>query len=185
MVIKLDKFIEKELKILVSKNQFQKILNSYDFKKPIFQTNTYYDTENRYIKSQNGAMRIRTIGNTNIFTLKIRKDELTHYEYEKEIDTNHLNQIQDPEILSWIKQFNIPLDVKNIVSFSTERYTYDFPNGQLCADITSYESHKDYELEYEYTEDHDGIAVFNQILKPIDLEYQKNCSSKIARAFNN
>lgn len=98
----MENYIERELKILVSKEQFQKILNSYEFKKPIIQTNTYYDTNDQKIKHMNGALRIRTFENTHIFTLKIKKDSITHYEYEKEIQTTNINEIKDPEILGWI-----------------------------------------------------------------------------------
>ena len=120
----------------------------------------------------------------NIFTLKIKKDSITHYEYEKEIQTTNINEIKDPEILGWIQQYDIPTNIKPITSFRTERYTYNFEHGQLCADITSYENHIDYELEYEYIDNHDGISFFNHILNNINTKYEKNCPSKIARAMN-
>ena len=160
----MENYIERELKILVSKEQFQKILNSYEFKKPIIQTNTYYDTNDQKIKHMNGALRIRTIENTHIFTLKIKKDSITHYEYEKEIQATNINEIKDPEVLNWIKEYDIPTNI--------------------CADITSYENHIDYELEYEYIDNHDGISFFNHILNKINMKYEKNCPSKIARAMN-
>lgn len=180
----MDKFIERELKILVDKEAFQKILNSYEFKKPIIQTNTYYDTHDQIIKKMNGALRIRTIDNKHIFTLKIKKDSITHYEFEKEIHSSNINEINDSEILGWFNKYDIPSNIKPITSFQTKRYTYDFEHGQLCADITSYENHIDYELEYEYIDKHDGISFFNHILKKINTEYIKNCPSKIARAMN-
>ena len=65
----------------------------------------------------NGALRIRTIENTHIFTLKIKKDSITHYEYEKEIQTTNINKIKDPEILGWIQQYDIPTNIKPITSF--------------------------------------------------------------------
>lgn len=182
VVIKLDKFIERELKILISESDFYKIIQSYDFTNPIIQTNTYYDTEDQQIKKQNGAMRIRQIDNKKIFTIKIRKDEVTHYEYEKEILTNNIQEINDEEINSWLKKFNIPKNVHKIVTFTTERRTCDFKNGQLCIDKTSYENHIDYEIEYEYFNEHDGIEALNKILEPIQIKYTKNCPSKIARA---
>lgn len=185
VVIFLEQNIERELKILVNKEIFDKLLKKYPFNQEIIQTNTYYDTSDNYIKSQKGAMRIRTIGDKKIFTLKIRKDEITHNEYEKEIHVNTIQDIKDDEIENWLHMYNIPKDVHKIVTFTTQRRTYDFENGQLCADITSYENHMDYEIEYEYTENHDGISFFNEILKPFGIHYEKNCPSKIARALNN
>ena len=72
--------IERELKILVTKEIYEKILNSYAFNESRTQINTYYDTKDQLIKRNKGAMRIRKIGNQNIFTLKIRKDSITHFE---------------------------------------------------------------------------------------------------------
>lgn len=176
--------IERELKTLVSKKIYENIIRSYDFTRPWKQTNTYYDTKDGFIKKEQGALRIRTIDNRHIFTLKIRKDAITHIELEKDIDTDNIRSITDSEILGWLKEYHIDKEaVSPIVSFSTIRQTYDFPNGQLCADHTEYADHSDYELEYEYFRQHDGISVFNDILKPFDLTYTKNCPSKIARAF--
>ncbi len=176
--------IERELKILVSKEIYEKIINSYDFEKSRIQTNTYYDDEDQSIKKQNGAMRIRTIGNKNIFTLKIRKDSYTHYEYEKEIQTDDIHKIDDVEIISWFHQFNIPKDVKTITTFTTDRKILKCKQGEICADKTTYFNHTDYEIEYEYNCDHDGIAFFNDFLTPFHMKYTKNCPSKIARAMN-
>lgn len=175
--------IERELKILIDKETYQNIMNSYDFHTPIEQTNTYYDDENKTIKSMHGALRIRTIQNKHFFTLKIKKDEYTHYEFEKEVNTDNLQNIQDLEVLQWLKEYNIPKNLKQTATFTTIRRTYDFENGELCLDQTFYANHTDYELEYEYTSEHDGISFFNSILKPYGLEWKKNCPSKIARAF--
>lgn len=176
--------IERELKILVSKDIYKNMIHSYEFTKPWKQTNTYYDTTDHFIKNQKGALRIRTIDKKHIFTLKIRKDAITHIELEKEISVSNLKDIQDPEILNWLEEFHIDLHQLNaITTFSTIRQTYDFEHGQLCADQTLYPNHTDYELEYEYFDQHDGITFFNHILEPFHIQYIKNCPSKIARAF--
>ena len=43
---------------------------------------------------------------------------------------------------------------------------------------------QNYEIEYEYTSDNDGIHFFNSILEKYGLKWIKNCPSKIARAMN-
>lgn len=179
----MDKPIERELKVLISQNDMNTIIQSYPFSQPWMQTNSYYDDENDTVKNKDGAIRIRTINDKHIFTLKIRKDAITHYEYEKEIDTDQFDDIKDPEIKEWLQTYGIPSNLRKIVSFTTIRRVYSFKDAELCADITEYENHKDYELEYEYHRNHDGISEFNQILSKIDKEYEKNCPSKIARAF--
>lgn len=177
--------IERELKSLVKEEDMNFIIKSYDLNKYKIQTNIYYDTLDGKVKQKNGAVRIRIIDDLYIFTLKIRKDAITHFEYEKEVDTKDLLKIKDEEILTWLKTHDIPFhELIPIVSFTTKRYEKDLERAALCADITQYDHHVDYELEYEYKYEHDGISYFNQILKPIHLQYIKNCPSKIARAFN-
>lgn len=176
--------MERELKILVSKEIYEKILNSYEFSEPWEQSNTYYDTDDKLFKNLGGALRIRKIGNQSIFTMKIRKDSITLYEYEKEIDCDSIEDIKDSEILEWLKNVNLNKPVHEIAHFSTSRCHHFFENGELCLDKTTFRNSQDYEIEYEYTSDHDGIKVFNEILKPFGLEYKKNCSSKLARALN-
>ena len=143
--------IERELKLLVDEKVYNELLHSYDFHNPITQTNTYFDTDNQDVKKQHGAVRIRTIQDKKIFTLKIRKDEYTHYEFEKEINTENINEINDPEILNWFDQYQIPKNLKPTASFTTLRNVYEFENGELCLDKTVYNHKIDYEIEYEYT----------------------------------
>ena len=139
--------IEKELKLLINKQVYDNIMNSYDFHKSIIQTNT-------------------------------------HYEFEKEISTENINEIEDPEILNWFNQYRIPKNLHPTANFTTLRNVYEFENGELCLDKTTFKNHIDYEIEYEYTSDHDGIQFFNSILDQYGLKWQKNCPSKIARAMN-
>lgn len=174
--------IERELKLLIDEEVYNEILHSYDFQNPITQTNTYFDTKNQDVKKQRGAVRIRMIQDKKIFTLKIRKDEYTHYEFEKEINTENIDDINDTEILNWFDQYQIPKNLHPTASFTTLRYVYKFEHGELCLDKTDYKNHTDYEIEYEYTSDHDGIHFFNSILEKYDLKWIKNCPSKIARA---
>ena len=130
--------IERELKLLINKQVYDNIMNSYDFHKSIIQTNTYFDTANQDVKKQHGAVRIRTIENKKIFTLKIKKDEYTHYEFEKEISTENINEIEDPEILNWFNQYQIPKNLHPTANFTTLRNVYEFENGELKKNIQYY-----------------------------------------------
>ncbi|MGM9947624.1 CYTH domain-containing protein [Floccifex sp.] len=176
--------MERELKILVQKFEYEKIKNSYDFSNPRIQKNVYYDTPSNEIKNKGGAMRIRTINGHHFFTLKLKKDNITHYEYEKEINTDKIEQIQDNEVLHWIHSLHLKEKLIPIISFETERRMWITNLAEICADKNIFGDVIDYEIEYEYRIDHDGIQVFNDLLKPVHLYYEKNCSSKIARAMN-
>lgn len=174
--------MERELKLLIQKSEYENIINSYDFSNPRIQKNVYYDTPSNEIKNQGGAMRIRTINDHHFFTLKLKKDKITHYEYEKEIDTDNIENIKDLEVLNWIHSLHLQEPLIPIVSFETERRMWITNQAEICADKNTFGDMIDYEIEYEYRIDHDGIQVFNDLLKPFGLQYEKNCSSKIARA---
>ena len=175
--------IERELKCLLDPEQYEFILNSYDFPIKIHQNNTYYDTIDGCLKNRQSAMRIRTIDSKYIFTLKIRTDDITLIELEKEVQDNKIEHaFEDQEIANWIQIHSIPTDVIKTVDFSTERKIQPLENAELCLDQTNFYGHIDYEIEYEYTKEHDGIAEFNRILHPFHMEYIKNCPSKVARA---
>lgn len=174
--------MERELKCLVTKNQYEIIVKSYDFSNPWIQENYYYDTPSNQVKSQGAAMRIRIIGDKKIFTLKTKKDEVTHYEYEEEIDTDSITDIKDEEVLEWISKLNLTEPLVQTLSTKTKRQICRLENAELCADENWFGDVIDYEIEYEYTKDHDGIPIFNEILSKIGIKYKKNCPSKIARA---
>lgn len=175
---------ERELKILLTKDQFDKLLNSYDFHIKIIQENTYYDSEENLIKKLDGALRIRNINNEKfIFTFKKRIDPITLIELEKEVKSKDLNQLQDPEILKWLKEYGISLaELQPITTFKTIRHLIKTKDAEICLDENKFGNKIDYEAEYEYKKDHDGIKEFNTFLHTVGLEYKKNCPSKLSRA---
>lgn len=72
----MNKHVEKEYKMLVSKEQFDKLCGLYENLNFITQTNTYYDTVNGDIQKKKGAMRIRERNGRFLFTLKMRQENL-------------------------------------------------------------------------------------------------------------
>ena len=178
----MNKPIERELKLLLTKEEYEKIGKSYDFSEGFIQTNTYYDSNDSLLKERKCAMRIRTIDNHYYFTLKIKSDSITHIELEKEIDTNQLEQIKDLEILGWMKEYNIPKDCIEIASFTTYRKVLETDEATICLDENRFKNHIDYEMEYEYKKEHDGLTAFNSLLEPFHLSYKNNSPSKLARA---
>ncbi len=173
--------IEKEYKILVSKDQFERLLQHYP--QAVFQkqVNTYYDTENLLIRKKYGAMRIREIGSTFIFTLKERCDHGVK-EHECIVTENSLKALQTEEIQGLLQALQIHQPIVKIAQLTTYRAVIPLENAELCFDYSEYNDTCDYEIEYEYTKPHDGLQAFNQILSSISLTYKNNCPAKIKRA---
>lgn len=178
---------ERELKVLLTEEQAKQLLNRIDFQKPRTQINTYYDNPDQFYKSQGIALRIRQIvgeqGNDQwILTIKKPLDSITKYEYEKETTAHTLEQLSKEDI-TWIQSFiPMPDDLQNLVSFKTVRWIYALNDAEISLDHTYFQYSDDYEIEYEYKSDSASIEAFNLLLKPFNIEFQKNCHSKLARA---
>lgn len=175
--------IEKEYKLLVNEDQFYQLLAYYptvEFRKQI---NTYYDTEENQIQSMKGAMRIREIDHSFLFTLKIRKDD-DLFEYECPVECNDIQVFYSDEVKALLDQFSIYGPFKKTTTLTTNRGMYVTDYAELCFDESFYNDTKDYEIEYEYKKDHDGLSQFQSILQKISLTYEKNCASKIKRAMD-
>ncbi len=174
---------ERELKCMLTKEEFDHILSSYDFPILIDQINTYFDTSDQLVRKEGCAIRIRRIKDRFIFTLKKRTDPITLIELENDVSSDDIEEITDPKIISWCDQYHIPLrDLKPVTSIRTVRHLMKTEKAEICLDHTYFSHTQDYEIEYEYLQDHDGIRAFNEFLKPFGLQFKKNCSSKIARA---
>ncbi len=181
---------ERELKILISKDQYDKLENLYPFDICREQINTYYDNTAGDLKQRQMGLRIRQIPKQNgkceyILTLKAPLDSITKHEYERVVNAPTLDQLSI-ETKDWLEEkldHVAPLDdFLPILKTRTIRKIYELPEAEFCLDYTEFAHHSDYEAEYEYTKDHDGIAQFNALLAPAGLKYEKNCPSKLARA---
>lgn len=179
----MNKNIEKEFKILVSKEQFEKLYNEYEPLEFVKQVNQYYDSEHHDIENKKGAMRIRTKNDKHIFTLKLyEKNDLL--EYECEVKENSLDALNDSDILKLLNSYDIHGPFMKTACLTTNRAMYIDEDAELCFDENFYNGTIDYEIEYEFKQEHDGYDKFNRILSKINIQYEKNCQSKIARALN-
>ncbi len=179
----MNKNIEIELKILVEKEKFYELLNLYpdiSFKK---QVNVYYDTLDYQILKKHGAMRIRT-KDTHTFTFKNGTSNGLE-EYECIVSENSISALNTSEITEFLNSHNIYGPFQEISTLSTYRGIVETENAEICFDINEYNGITDYEIEYEYKNNHDGVKCFNKILENVNIKYNYNCLSKIQRAIEN
>lgn len=177
------KNIEKEYKILVTKEQFEQLLSNYP--EAVFhkQINTYYDTSDNMIRKQHGAMRIREVDQQFLFTLKMHTEQGL-MEYEMPVEQNDVSVFSQPEIMSLLHSYGFMKPIHQLTTLTTYRALIPTQDAELCFDYSQYSGKEDYEIEYEYKREHDGKSVFNSILANANLIYEENCSSKIQRALH-
>lgn len=181
----MNKNIEKEYKILVTKDQFELLSKQFNNLNFVTQINTYYDTIHMDIRNKKGAMRIRERNGKYIFTLKMKYTNIDgHYEYEIEVPENSTKVFDDPEIRKLLDSYDIRDDIVLLTNLKTKRAVVNTGNAEICFDINLYNNIVDYEIEYEYIQPHDGLTIFQELLSHVNLTYKKNCISKIQRALN-
>lgn len=181
----MNKHIEKEYKVLLSEDQFKKLCALYKNLNFVTQVNTYYDTQNHTVQNKKGAMRIREKNGTYIFTLKMHQDGLDGLcECECMVSENSVNAFQQADIRKLLEEYNIYGAIVSLTTLTTKRAVIDLKDAELCFDISTYSGYTDYEIEYEYKREHDGLSVFQEILNHIHVTYISNCQSKIQRALH-
>lgn len=181
----MNKHVEKEYKMLVSREQFDNLCSLYETLDFVTQINTYYDTVNRDIEHHKGAMRIRERNGKFLFTLKMIQEGLDGLrECECEVSENSVYALQSEEIKKLLEEYGINGEIVPLTTLTTRRAVVETDNAELCFDISTYGNHTDYEIEYEFKQPHDGLAVFQKLLDHASLVYEHNCTSKIQRALS-
>ena len=168
--------VETELKVLLSREDFEKLASRYAPLHFEHQHNIYFVTND--IKHY--AFRIREKNGEKLFTLKEHKDGKT-IEHEK-VFTGELED--DPEIREVLAGFEIFPPYKVIGELDTERAVYDTGKAELCFDINNYNGITDYEIEYEIYKDHKYKKAFNKIMSEAEISYDLNKVSKYKRCVN-
>lgn len=174
---------ERELKILLTKEQYEKLRDLLPEAVCREQTNTYYDTADGLLKFHGFALRIRDVNGKHIMTVKKPMDSITKYEFEQVVSAGRFDDLPASEQQWGFEKLGLgQIELKPFISLTTLRCMKKTDQAEICLDRTTFAHHTDYELEYEYTKDHDGISVFNELLSKVGLHYEKNCPSKLARA---
>lgn len=185
----MQKQIEIEYKILLTKDIFQHILSDYQpfIEKDYIQINDYFT--HPLLQERKYMLRIRSKDQSYEMTLKI-----PHHQHRLEYNIN-LSQAEKDcfyqghdihnEITYILKQNGICIsDLKQQFSLTTHRYDIILPEGVLSLDENHYCHCHDYELEFEVHEEKSGYQKFLDIIKPYHLHYTKNCDSKIKRVLD-
>lgn len=176
--------LERELKIMLTKEQYDQIRSDISFDRCYRQTNTYYDTPDQKLKQMGGAFRIRQLPDHSVITLKLPSDAITKQEYEYPTKATSPETLSKEELQLLQEKAGIQPPLRQTASFTTLRCEKKLEHAELCLDQTDFGSVTDYELEYEYSDDHNGIRVFNQFLSRYGLKFEKNRLSKLGRAIS-
>ena len=187
--------IEKELKNLLTKEQYDALVNDYKevFTKDVTQTNSYYDYEG-LLQEHKMALRIRIVEGkeTGEITLKIPQSSLEVLEYTEVLPIDILNAYNHD------KQFALPTSLQETLEnkgitlqtvnqtalLTTHRLEGGLSENEcLVLDESHYNGKVDYEMEMEVRSLELGEPVFLGILETYQIE-RRQAESKIKRALS-
>lgn len=177
----MEKKLEIEFKSEIDYDAHLLIRDYFPFKAPIFQENIYYDTKNEDFAKKGIMCRVRKIEDQFLLTVKEPHPDGI-MEYEVNLDATIKDDLRSLEVLNL---FDVNLEDLDVVTYSnTVRYEYEDVYGTWCLDITQFENHKDYEIEYElYHEEKAAQKHYLQTLKSIGIAY-KEIEPKFVRALH-
>lgn len=164
---------EIELKTIVTKEQFYRLVEIYKPLKFIKQVNHYYFTNDNI----HYAFRIRDKQGERLFTSKENVDGKT-IEFEKELT---VSIEEDKEITDYLNKKGLKPPYELLGDMTTYRAIYYNGLAELCFDINLYNGIIDYEIEYEMKKEHDYYNEFIKILSKADIEYVASYASKYKR----
>lgn len=172
------------------KNEYEKIKTHFHLNDNQFflQENHYFDTVNFELKENKSALRIRKKENQFELTLKqpIVEGLLETNQILTETEANfalYHNQLPNGSIVNLIKELNIdPSNIHFFGTLKTNRAEWEYKNGLLVLDYSSYLNTEDYELEYEVSDRDVGRKIFLELLSSLNIPVRKT-ENKIKRFY--
>ncbi|MFZ7944604.1 MULTISPECIES: CYTH domain-containing protein [Bacillaceae] len=183
--------IEIEFKNMLTKKEYEQLLKEFKIKDgQIFsQENHYFDTADFSLKETGAALRIRQKGGAYEMTLK-QPNEVGLLETNQTLSRVEaslaMNQGQLPYgiIQELIAEQGIPFSkIDYFGSLTTNRVEFQYKNGLLVLDHSSYMGIDDYELEYEVDSFTEGQKIFLELLAQFGIPKRKT-ENKILRFYN-
>lgn len=176
--------LEIEYKAMLDAKRYEDLLELFakfaDRVASYTQTNYYFDTEDNLLINQGITVRLRNVGESWVFQVKIPKDCEGEYNEQVEFVTAVPVLLAGDFIKNGIVKYNQLLQKISVLnqydgeslhmvgSLATVRQDYDFYTDKISLDKSSYLDVVDYELEWETTNHHFVPYMFNHLdLKPV------------------
>ena len=182
--------IEIEAKVILSRQDYKKVFDTLKTKitDTHTQTNFYIDSQDRVLKKNDIALRIREYNRTYVLTCKTplseglleKNQELSE---KVALEMINLNRFTSGGIQDFLELLDI--DVSNLevlASLTTRRNELSIDSSKISLDENTYGNKVDYEIEVEDSAMKLAEDRIEEILKPLGITYSLNKVSKQMRA---
>lgn len=172
--------IENEFKIMLTKEQYEKLLTLYKWDKVIDQTNHYYDNDDLALSALHITVRVREINGKFFLQEKLPgAAEYSRVELEKPLE--FLPDVMGVSDLPGAPSQSIS-GIKRLGQLKTTRNVHRFEGGEIDLDKSEYFGKTDYEIEIEFTDEKSARKVLDDIKKKLDIKPNSEiCAGKIRR----
>ncbi|MCH1626234.1 CYTH domain-containing protein [Ferdinandcohnia quinoae] len=183
--------LEIEFKNMITEVEYKQLLSIFSVldEQFVLQENFYFDTPHFSLKQQGMALRIREKHGTYTLTLKqpVERGLLETHQLLTVEQANTLlsgGKLIPGQIADIIGKFSIQTDeIEYFGSLKTRRAEFEYKNGLLVLDESSYLNFTDYEVEYEVTDEKIGQVYFHELLQAYKIPIRKT-ENKIRRFYN-
>ncbi|OKL35876.1 CYTH domain-containing protein [Domibacillus mangrovi] len=178
--------IEIEFKCLLSKEQFEQLVESFQPGPFATQHNHYFDTADFSLKEAGAALRIREKKGCAEMTLKEPAEvgllESTVALSIDDVTAALSGAIPDNDVMATARKRAPVNEFLHFGTLSTSRAEVEYKGGALVFDHSTYVNQEDYEIEYE-AKDLSGEQTFLALLNSFNIEY-KPAKNKIRRFYD-
>jgi uncharacterized protein YjbK len=148
--------VEREVKILLTQQQYERIRGRFQWTAAVEQVNHYYLDREGQLRAEKVNLRVRQIGNRYWLQVKtlvknVKGGPAVHQETETHIDgAPDVFDSRTVKALTGVETQG----ARRVGALTTLRHTFSVePEIELCLDKSDYLGVTDYELEIEYTGD--------------------------------
>ena len=184
------KNIEIEFKQLLTKDEFEKLLHTFQIQQNDFfiQTNYYFETDEFTLKNFQSSLRLRKREKGFELTFKRQLPKgaleinqmLNEYQAQKLLQSN---EIPDGKIKQELIHLGVDIQALQLFgNLETRRAELPYKDGLLVFDHSMYLQKEDFELDYETNQWERGQKVFLELLQTFNIK-RKEADTKIGRLY--
>ena len=182
--------IEIEAKVILSRQDYKKVFDTLKTKitDTHTQTNFYIDSQDRVLKKNDIALRIREYNRTYVLTCKTplseglleKNQELSE---KVALEMINLNRFPSGGIQDFLELLDIDVyNLEVLATLTTRRNELSIDSSKISLDENTYGNKVDYEIEVEDSAMKLAEDRIEEILKPLGITYSLNKVSKQMRA---
>lgn len=171
--------IENEFKVMLTAEQYESLLELYDFE-TFTQVNHYFDTKELVMSERHITVRVRVLDGKFFLQMKLPTSvNYSRVELSKELP--ELPETLSGAELTELSGVECP-DVKRLGELKTTRGVWKFDGGEIDLDRSEYFGKNDFELEIEFTDEQAARTVLNEISSRLGLTPNGGvCTGKVRR----